>query len=170
MSAPLFFPAEKRTLVTHQRNGDPLHDHSPSPYLNDDYIVECEHAECHHQLIAQGGIELVKRTWFVARDVHSFNIPQGRDGSHLHEPHGKAWSVACDSPWCTSFFEGEWQRSKLGGGRPVAAPTEADRPKTLVELEEEERDFRERIRLQAETEVAVRERMLGLSSLVQARR
>jgi hypothetical protein len=136
-------------------------------------MVRCEDQNCRDELIRMGGIEAVKRTWYVSRDISQVVIPQTDGTTHIHEPASGGLksmrkhkpgvcqdeecehTVTCDSPTCTKFFADEWERSVLGSGlpRPVAAPSEKDRPKTVTQIEEESRVFEEKARAEAQVEL-----------------
>lgn len=150
-----------------------VHDHSRDAYGGYG-VVKCDDPNCRAELILQGGVEMVSRTWFCAlgEDI-SFTIPQAgiknRDGSqfsHMHEPHGKDWAIECDSPDCNAFFQGEWNRfdvNKRAGnpGRSAVSPSERDRPKSIAQMDEEAAVFAENTKRAAAIEQEVKRQTIA---------
>lgn len=134
----IYFSPTRRAIVTK------VHDHSLKwePFA----LINCPDPNCRQELIRMGGVECVRRKWFAARDRTSFNIPQPDGSTHLHEPHGKDYSIECSSPGCSEFF-------LLPASANDVSPKEETRPKTGAELGEIEKAFRERARLEAEIEI-----------------
>jgi hypothetical protein len=151
----IYFPESVRNIVT--LGGE--HDHSPPRFREGPSVVVCEDGRCRAELIRKGGVELVERTWYVARDRVSFTIPQHAAGGgvHLHEPHGKDYTVTCDSPDCTAFFSYElflWKEAKRQGDlwAGVCSESAETRPETVREIEEKAAVFEARVREEAAIE------------------
>ncbi|MFI5282483.1 MAG: hypothetical protein ACHQ0J_05070 [Candidatus Dormibacterales bacterium] len=138
----LYFRPGVRTILT--LGGE--HDHSPGRWHEGPSVVVCDDARCRQELIRKGGIELVSRTWFIARDRASFNVTQDDGSNHLHEPAGKDYTVTCDSPTCNAFFANDHDAASL------KAET---RPKTVAEIDAEQQAFEARAREEAAIEVEV---------------
>jgi hypothetical protein len=181
----IFIGLNRQNVVTKHHNGELLHDHTKDGWRNDGEI-DCANDECRRQLLLMGGVEMVKRTWYVARDRFAFSIPQSIGGAHQHEPglrkHKGAvcddpkceHTITCSSPDCTRFFEEEWRRwwepFRLGAASydypsgfpvPCAAPSEDQRPPTNRHVEEQARvrllRARETARIKEESERLLRE-------------
>jgi hypothetical protein len=110
-------------------------------------------------LLARGGREMVKQTWYVRLDCSMLLIPQWDGTTHTHRPLGEDHEVTCNSPACQQFFADDWRRAhpiaRLGGAPlpraaisnvgpeeyylPIAAPVKEQRPKNAIEWEAEVR-------------------------------
>jgi hypothetical protein len=101
---------------------------------------------------------MVERTWYIARDRTSITIGQSDGRSHLHEPHGKDYTVTCASPDCNAFFQLEYDTMVAakrngdvwGGCCGVSAAT---RPRTALQIGEAQEALAERAREEAAIEI-----------------
>jgi hypothetical protein len=172
-SPDIWLPPGIQNLVTK------IHDHDEEWRRKGTYI-DCQDPGCRTELLLRGGVECVKKQWFVARDVYSVSIPQPDGFTHQHMPGLRehkdksctdekcSHDVSCSSPSCNEFFQSEWDRCRPRGGdpyyaiegapRPVAAPTAELRPRSGAELDVAEREFANEVRHDVEVDRQIAER------------
>jgi hypothetical protein len=92
-------------------------------------VQDCRNPAVREKLLAKGGIEAIKRKWFVNAGFAEISIPQGDGTQHTHKPEGAERSFECGSVACNQRLLDEYHRNfpprEFGGSRGIPAGTNA---------------------------------------------
>ena len=148
----LYFPKEKRNVVTVWDGGRSSHDHSPHPMMDEDYVVQCEDDRCRAELLRIGGVELKRGEKFYYAEgtvvITVGNAIAGR--SHVHEINPQTGEVSCEggAPGCIAHFELDF---RLG----LCSRKPEERPLSVTERERRAAALDEDAKRQAAVELEV---------------
>jgi hypothetical protein len=92
-------------------------------------VQDCRNPAIREKLLAKGGVEAIKRKWYVNPGYEDISVPQGDGTQHHHKPEGEDRSFECASVACNQRLLTEYHTvfppREFGGSRGIPAGTNA---------------------------------------------